>query len=165
MRLLRFYHISLRMKSLFKALICFIALSCQPKSSLLDKDIEQLSSPEMHAIQFEPVSGDYLTWTGIRFDSVTMQLLLDRPNRFAIKVFFDDTDWIIKNDQPINFSGRWSENGDQIKLDFYFPPESFPEYFDSVKNLNNIKVLNSHSIEFNKNLRIIWINQTECKRK
>ncbi len=127
--------------------------------------IDDMDGPERSIRQYDPVYGDYLKWTGTDPDSIkTMELVLDESNKFAIKVYFDDTEFTIKNDQPINFSGQWTEDDGKIQMRFYFVPETWHPYLDTVRNEKVLRVIDSSTIEIDKDAESIWINEVECKK-
>jgi hypothetical protein len=135
------------------------------------KEFDELNEVEKHIMQYDSVYGDYLEWTGIQElgsgdpEAVTRRLVLDKPNRFAIKAGFEDnTGFFMKVPGDINFSGQWIEEGENITLKFYYPPVTWHELFDSLKNENNVRPIDSATIELHKDAMTIWMMGTACER-
>ena len=139
-------------------------------TSFQTKDFNDLNEVDKTVMEYDSVYGDYLQWTGIQDlglgnpESVTRKLVFDKPNRFAIKAIIDDKlDFYTKIPGDINFSGQWREINDKLTLKFYFPPATWYELFDSLKNENAIEFIDNETISLDKDARTIWIMGTECK--
>ncbi len=135
------------------------------------KEFKDLNEFEMNVVQYDSVYGDYLQWTGIQDlgpgnpESVARKLLFDKSNKFAIKAIIDDkSGFFSKIPGDINFSGQWRETNDKLTLQFYFPPTTWYELFDSVKNENTIEFVDKETITLDKDATTIWIMGTECKK-
>ena len=142
---------------------CSFIFSCgNPKSETeFDEEFDKLDLVERHTLQYRKVEGNYLKYSGMRFDSVKYELVLDNPDRFAITVEFDDSDFMFKNDEPY-MTGRWIELEKGIKLRFYFTPEDFTSLFDSLNKANDIKQYSENAVIIEHGTNSIWIHQTEC---
>lgn len=135
------------------------------------KKFRDLNEFERNAIQYDSVYGDYLQWTGIQDlgpgnpESVTRKLVFDKPNKFAIKAIIDDkSGFFSKIPGDINFSGQWRETNGKLTLQFYLPPSTWFELFDSLKNEKIIEFVDNETIMLDKDTKSIWIRGTECKR-
>jgi hypothetical protein len=135
------------------------------------KNYDDLNDVEKHVMQYDSVDGDYLQWTGTQDlgsgdpGSVTRRLVFDKPNRFAIKAIFDDkTGFFTKVPGNISYSGQWIEENERITLKFYYPPVTWSELFDSLKNKNTVRVVDNVSVELDKNAKTIWIMGTACEK-
>lgn len=139
-----------------------LTYSCGQRSRM---EIDDMDLVQRSLRRHDPVYGDYLKWTGTDPDSIkTMELVFDGTSKFAIKVYFDDSEFTLKNDQPINFSGQWREEDDKIEMRFYFAPENWHPYLDTIKNSQILRVIDSSTIEIDKTAETIWINEVKCKR-
>jgi hypothetical protein len=135
------------------------------------KSFDNLNDVEKHVMQYDSVNGGYLQWTGTQDlgsgdpESVMRSLVLDKPNRFAIKTRFDDkTGFFTTVPGNINYSGQWIEENERITLKFYYPPVAWSELFDSLKNKNSVRPLDNVTVELDKNAKTIWIMGTACEK-
>jgi hypothetical protein len=140
-------------------------------TSFRAKDFKDLSEVDKTVMEYDSVYGDYLQWTGTQElgprnpESITRKLVFDKPNRFAIKAIIDDKlGFYTKIPGDINFSGQWTEENEQLTLKFYFPPATWYELFDSLKNENSIKFIDNETISLDKKAETLWLMGTECKR-
>jgi uncharacterized protein YprB with RNaseH-like and TPR domain len=134
------------------------------------KDFKDLNIVDRTVMEYDSVYGDHLQWTGVQdlgegeIKSITRKLVMDKPNKFAIKAsFVDKSGFFTKVPGDISYSGQWTEENEQLTLNFYFPPEIWHELFDSIKN-ESIKFIDDETITLDKNVETIWIMGTECKR-
>jgi hypothetical protein len=135
------------------------------------KTFDDLDLVDKSMLQYDSVYGNYLQWTGREYigpgnpEWITRKLVLDTPNKFAIKsIFKDTTGFFTKIPGNIDFSGRWTVKNEKLILRFYFVPGAWYQLFDSVKNDKVIRLVDSNTIEIDKNAERIWIMNTECQR-
>ena len=142
---------------------CFSIYSCtNPQSEIkFDEEFDELDLVERHNLQYRKVEGNYLSFSGMRFDSVMYELLLDEPDRFAITVEHDGPDFFGVKDEPY-MTGKWIELEKGIKLRFYFTPDDFTTLFDSLNRPNDIKQYSENAVLIEHGTSSIWIHQTEC---
>lgn len=147
--------------------LLFSLLACGPgHADLHDKPFDSLDIAERELLSSDSVYGNYLKWIGTNGDSVTWALYLDKPDRFAVKSFFNDTTgFFTKAPGNISWSGRWNETEDKVTLRFYFPPVEWSELFDSLKNDGVIRIIDRETIEIDKKAHVLWMVDTECERK
>ncbi|MBS1978511.1 MAG: hypothetical protein JST46_14160 [Bacteroidetes bacterium] len=128
-----------------------------------EKPFDSLDDVERDVLSLDSVYGDYIKWVGKNADSdVTWALYFDKPNRFAIKSFYNDTTgFFTKVPGNINVSGQWTEKNGKLLMRFYY---SYHDFFDSLKNDKILKIVDRETLELTKDAQTIWIVNTECNR-
>ena len=166
------------MKRTLIIIISVLTLSCSTKDTdNQDKEFKDLNESEKLGVLSqigEEFKGDYRKYLGQSEDSTTVQLVLNKDNRFAIgvKAFFDDK--VGNSDSVITFQfsttsefknyciGRWTDEGEMIRLKILLGQSDF---FDSLKNVGVINVIDDKTVLLDKNAKEVWIWQASCKRQ
>ena len=166
------------MERILIIVIAILTLCCSSKHlDNQDKKFDDLNESEKIGVLSqigEEFKGDYRKYSGQNEDSTTIQLALNKDNRFAIgvKAFFDDK--IGNSDSVITFQfattsefknyciGRWTDEGERIRLNILLGQSDF---FDSLKNEGVINVIDDKTVLLDKDAKEVWIWRASCKRQ
>ena len=135
-------------------------------------DLTDSEKREVYSQISETFKGDYRKYVGQNQDSSEIKLLLDRDQRFAIgfqpfsenKMEIGDsiiTFQFSNSIKPMNVCvGRWSDEGQMIKLRFLLGQTSF---FDSLRNEGVVELIDDKTVLLSKAARKIWISGALCE--
>ncbi|MBS1544172.1 MAG: hypothetical protein JST14_11095 [Bacteroidetes bacterium] len=162
-------------------ILFLIAISCSNQkddSSSFNSviDLKDLSIDQKAALfkSFQDsLDGDYTVYD-YSGKEVQLQLVLDTDRRFVLRQRSTPRDTVIMTDGGSirEFSldtafhnlcfGSWSESSGDIKLNVFVGGTAF---FDSVKNPNSIRILDSNTVVLVKGTKQIWITGVPCSKR
>jgi hypothetical protein len=162
--------------------ITVVIIGCSTEKKSTDKNFADLTEDEKIKVigqLGDELKGDFLTYSGqaIFEDStgrefldstVFVQLVMDKDNRFAIRMKFVENQ--IETDSTFHFQprqsndgiGKWSDLGDKFELKFQLG--NADNFFKNKNNNGRLEVIDSYSIRLDKSVDEIWIWQTPCKK-
>ena len=163
---------------LFALSIQMVACSTEKPNDKNFRDLTQAEKLELFNQFGDELKGDFLIYSGqVQFEDTTglqgpptfLELVMDKDNRFAIRLRFIESE---SKTDSMTFSfqggtsnkgmGKWTDEGDEFKLKFEMG--TVDSFFEEEPYTDKINIIDNYTLEFDKSVEELVIWKTRCKK-